>query len=55
VFSAQLANANLFIHRLPQGYQTVLIERGTHTSLLAQKGFYHHLYMSQFKGQATIL
>jgi ATP-binding cassette subfamily B multidrug efflux pump len=29
-----------------------IIERGTHTSLLAQGGFYHHLYMSQFKGQA---
>ena len=28
-----------------------IIERGTHESLLAQKGFYHHLYMSQFKGQ----
>ena len=29
-----------------------IIERGTHASLLAQRGFYHHLYMSQFKGQA---
>ena len=29
-----------------------LIERGTHASLLEQKGFYHHLYMGQFKGQA---
>jgi ATP-binding cassette subfamily B multidrug efflux pump len=29
-----------------------IIERGTHTSLLAQGGFYHRLYMSQFKGQA---
>ncbi len=28
-----------------------IIERGTHESLLAQGGFYHHLYMSQFKGQ----
>jgi ATP-binding cassette subfamily B protein len=28
-----------------------IIERGTHTSLLAQKGFYYRLYMSQFKGQ----
>jgi len=27
-----------------------IIERGTHTDLLAQKGFYHNLYMSQFKG-----
>ncbi len=29
-----------------------IIERGTHQGLLAQKGFYHHLYLSQFKGQA---
>ena len=29
-----------------------IIERGTHTSLLAAGGFYHRLYMSQFKGQA---
>lgn len=29
-----------------------IIERGTHQSLLSQKGFYHHLYVSQFKGQA---
>ncbi|HLP80500.1 MAG TPA: ABC transporter ATP-binding protein, partial [Nitrosomonas sp.] len=28
-----------------------IIERGTHVSLLEQKGFYHNLYMSQFKGQ----
>jgi ATP-binding cassette subfamily B protein len=28
-----------------------IIETGTHESLLAQKGFYHRLYMSQFKGQ----
>ena len=28
-----------------------VIERGTHQGLLEQKGFYHHLYMSQFKGQ----
>ncbi len=29
-----------------------IIERGTHDSLLEQQGFYHHLYMSQFKGEA---
>jgi ATP-binding cassette subfamily B multidrug efflux pump len=29
-----------------------IIERGTHHSLLEQKGFYHSLYMSQFKGHA---
>jgi ATP-binding cassette subfamily B protein len=28
-----------------------IIERGSHESLLEQKGFYHHLYLSQFKGQ----
>ena len=31
-----------------------LIERGTHDELLAQRGFYHNLYMSQFKGQHAI-
>jgi ATP-binding cassette subfamily B multidrug efflux pump len=30
-----------------------IIERGSHESLLAQRGFYYNLYMSQFKGQAT--
>jgi ABC-type bacteriocin/lantibiotic exporter with double-glycine peptidase domain len=29
-----------------------IIERGDHESLLARRGFYHRLYMSQFKGQA---
>ncbi|MEZ4861467.1 MAG: ABC transporter ATP-binding protein [Caldilineaceae bacterium] len=29
-----------------------IVEKGTHDELLAQRGFYHHLYMSQFKGQA---
>ncbi|MCK4316760.1 MAG: ATP-binding cassette domain-containing protein, partial [Anaerolineae bacterium] len=29
-----------------------IIERGTHDELLAQGGFYHNLYMSQFKGNA---
>jgi ATP-binding cassette subfamily B protein len=28
-----------------------IVEQGTHTSLLERKGFYHHLYQSQFKGQ----
>ena len=27
-----------------------IIERGTHAQLLAQRGFYYNLYMSQFKG-----
>jgi len=27
-----------------------IVERGNHESLLAQKGFYYHLYMSQFRG-----
>jgi ATP-binding cassette subfamily B multidrug efflux pump len=30
-----------------------IIERGTHSELLAQHGFYRHLYLSQFKGQPT--
>jgi ATP-binding cassette subfamily B multidrug efflux pump len=29
-----------------------IIERGDHETLLAQRGFYHRLYMSQFKGHA---
>ncbi|MHB8770760.1 MAG: ABC transporter ATP-binding protein [Syntrophales bacterium] len=29
-----------------------VVERGTHRELLARRGFYHHLYVSQFKGQA---
>ena len=29
-----------------------IVEQGTHQELLDQQGFYHHLYMSQFKGQA---
>ncbi|MBN1139556.1 MAG: ABC transporter ATP-binding protein [Anaerolineae bacterium] len=31
-----------------------LIEKGSHQELLEQKGFYHHLYMSQFKGQHNL-
>ena len=30
-----------------------IIERGTHESLLAQRGFYHELYMNQFRRQET--
>jgi ATP-binding cassette subfamily B protein len=29
-----------------------IIEQGNHQELLDKKGFYHHLYVSQFKGQA---
>ena len=29
-----------------------IVEQGSHAALLARQGFYHHLYMSQFKGQA---
>jgi ATP-binding cassette subfamily B protein len=29
-----------------------IVERGTHLDLLDAKGFYHNLYVSQFKGQA---
>ncbi len=28
-----------------------IIEKGTHQQLLDRRGFYHHLYLSQFKGQ----
>lgn len=28
-----------------------IVEAGTHAELLARRGFFHHLYMSQFKGQ----
>ncbi|MFN2145293.1 MAG: ABC transporter ATP-binding protein [Anaerolineales bacterium] len=28
-----------------------IVENGNHQQLLAKKGFYHHLYLSQFKGQ----
>ena len=28
-----------------------IVEQGTHQQLLAQRGFYHRLYISQFKGQ----
>jgi ATP-binding cassette subfamily B protein len=30
-----------------------IIERGAHESLLAKGGFYHNLYMSQFKGNSS--
>ena len=32
IAAAKLANADLFIHRLPHGYQTVLTERGSNLS-----------------------
>jgi len=32
--------------------QGEIVEQGTHRQLLEKRGFYHHLYMSQFKGQA---
>jgi ATP-binding cassette subfamily B protein len=31
-----------------------IVERGRHEELLAQKGFYYELYMSQFRRQAEI-
>ncbi|MFH1085285.1 MAG: ABC transporter ATP-binding protein [Chloroflexota bacterium] len=34
--------------------QGEIIERGTHEELLAQRGFYHNLYMSQFKGRVQV-
>jgi len=32
--------------------QGEIVEQGTHQQLLDKRGFYHHLYMCQFKGQA---
>ncbi len=29
-----------------------IVEQGSHQDLLERRGFYHHLYLSQFKGQA---
>jgi ATP-binding cassette subfamily B protein len=29
-----------------------IVEQGSHQALLKRRGFYHHLYISQFKGQA---
>ena len=34
--------------------QGEIIERGTHTELLAQQGFYYDLYMSQFRSQEEV-
>jgi ATP-binding cassette, subfamily B, multidrug efflux pump len=31
-----------------------IVERGRHEELLAQRGFYYELYMSQFRRQAEI-
>jgi len=28
-----------------------IVEQGTHQELLDKKGFFHHLYISQFKGE----
>ncbi len=32
--------------------QGEIVEQGNHQELLDKRGFYHHLYLSQFKGQA---
>jgi len=32
-----------------------IIERGTHAGLLARRGFYYNLYMSQFKGHHSLV
>ena len=32
-----------------------IVEQGSHAELLAQRGFYHQLYMSQFKGVEDVL
>jgi ATP-binding cassette subfamily B protein len=30
-----------------------IVERGSHQELMAKKGFYYDLYMSQFRGKLT--
>ena len=30
-----------------------IVEKGTHEELMAAKGFYYNLHMSQYKGQAV--
>ena len=37
------------VHRIVVLDQGKIIETGTHKSLLAKKGFYYDLYMSQFR------
>ena len=32
--------------------QGEIVEQGTHEALLEKRGFYHNLYLSQFKGKA---
>lgn len=46
---AKAALAHEFITGFPQGYDTRVGERGTHTTLLAKKGAYYALYMRQFR------
>ncbi len=29
-----------------------IVEKGTHRELIERRGFYHHLYLSQFKGRS---
>jgi ATP-binding cassette subfamily B protein len=61
--SAPLRTSFVIAHRLStiRGADKILvindgeiIERGTHEELLAQGGFYHNLYVSQFKGRAQL-
>jgi ATP-binding cassette subfamily B protein len=39
-------------HRLSTIRDGEVVEKGTHQELLDRRGFYHHLYVSQFKGLA---
>lgn len=54
IFLITVVYLDLLIPRLFQKIidQGEIIEQGSHAELLAARGFYHHLYMSQFKGHA---
>lgn len=48
IHAAKTVCAHDFIMEMENGYMTEVNERGTHDELLALKGKYYELYMSQF-------